>query len=92
MDDSQRDEPLHSSIRETTTCFCIPNKNLEGLKIKYDVFKVSDGSPVYNCFVLRPDRDHAAVEALRAYAATTENRALAADIIQWVGADPIKEG
>lgn len=60
----------------------------EGLKVKYNVTKVSDGSIVNNCFVLRPDKDSAAVVALRAYAATTENKALAADIVGWIGEEP----
>lgn len=59
--------------------------NQHGLKVKYDVTKVSDGSTVNNCFVLRPDRDPAAVEALRAYALATPNKQLAADIYTWVG-------
>lgn len=44
----------------------------EGLKVKYNVFKVEDGGIVNNCFVLRPDKDPAAVDALRAYAASTD--------------------
>lgn len=56
-----------------------------GLYCKYNVFKVSDGSAVNDCFVLRPDRDPAAVFALRAYAAATANKSLADDIIGWVG-------
>jgi hypothetical protein len=57
----------------------------EGLKIKYDVFKVSDGSPVYDCFVLRPDKDPAALEALKVYASVTNNKTLAKDIYRWIG-------
>jgi len=41
----------------------------EGLRVKYNVTKVSDGSVVNDCFVLRPDKDPAAVAVLRAYAA-----------------------
>ena len=41
-----------------------------------------------DCFVLCPAKDPAAVAALRAYAATTDNAELAADIINWVGAEP----
>lgn len=61
-----------------------PESN-NGLKVKYNVTKTKDGTPVYDCFVLRPDKDPAAVEALRAYAQATPNRALAADIQAWVG-------
>lgn len=59
-----------------------------GLYEKYTVLKNEDGSPVTNCFVLRPAEDPAAVAALRAYAAATDNAELANDIINWVGAEP----
>ena len=59
-----------------------------GLYGKYTVRKNSDGSLVTDCFVLRPGKDPAAVAALRAYAAATDNAELAVDIINWVGADP----
>ncbi len=36
-------------------------------------------------FVLRPDKDPAAVEALRAYAEATDNKTLSDDIYNWVG-------
>ena len=58
-----------------------------GLCVKYDVKKVETGETVNNCFVLRPDKDPAAVAALRTYARATPNKALADDIIAWVGAD-----
>lgn len=41
-----------------------------------------------DCFILRPAKDPAAVAALRAYAAATDNAELAVDIINWVGAEP----
>ena len=59
-----------------------------GLYGKYTVYKNKDGSLVTDCFILRPAKDLAAVAALRAYAATTDNAELAADIINWVGAEP----
>lgn len=59
-----------------------------GLYGKYTVYKNKDGSLVTDCFILRPAKDPAAVAALRAYAATTDNAELAADIINWVGAEP----
>lgn len=59
-----------------------------GLHEKYTVLKNEDGSLVTNCFVLRPEKDPAAVAALRAYAATTDNAELADDIINWIGAEP----
>lgn len=55
----------------------------DGLRVKYNVTKISDGSLVNDCFVLRPDRDQAAVEALKAYANATNNDDLAYDILNW---------
>lgn len=51
-------------------------------------YRNKDGSLVTDCFILRPAKDPAAVAALRAYAAATDNAELAADIINWVGAEP----
>lgn len=59
----------------------------EGLKGKYFVYKAKNNEPVDNCFVLRPDKDHAAIAALTAYALTTENKQLAVDILNWVEPD-----
>lgn len=59
-----------------------------GLYNKYAVFQNKDGSLVTNCFVLRPDKDLAAVAALRAYARATDDAKLAADIYKWVGTEP----
>ena len=55
-----------------------------GLMVKYNVTKIDDGTVVNNCFVLRPDKDHAARAALRAYADATPNDALRRDIRKWV--------
>lgn len=55
-----------------------------GLVIKYTVIKKDDNSIVEDCFVLRPDRDMAALEALRTYAKTTNNKALAKDLESWI--------
>jgi hypothetical protein len=57
----------------------------KGLKAKYLVFKADTGESVDNCFILRPDKDPAAVEAIRAYASATDNETLAEDIYNWVG-------
>ena len=65
-----------------------PNEARAGLYGKYTVYKNKDGSLVTDCFILRPAKDPAAVAALRAYAATTDNAELASDIINWVGAEP----
>lgn len=60
----------------------------EGLRGKYIVHKAETGEEVNSCFVLRPDKDAAAVDAIRAYAAVTDNKVLAADLIRWVGTEP----
>lgn len=65
-----------------------PNEPRAGLYGKYTVYKNKDGSLVTDCFILRPAKDPAAVAALREYAAITDNAELAADIINWVGAEP----
>lgn len=65
-----------------------PNEPRAGLYGKYTVYKNKDGSLVTDCFILRPAKDPAAVAALRAYAAATDNAELSADIINWVGAEP----
>jgi hypothetical protein len=59
-----------------------------GLYGKYSVYKNKDGSQVTDCFVLRPDKDPAAVVALTAYATATDNAELAADIRGWIGSEP----
>ena len=59
-----------------------------GLYGKYTVYKNKDGSLVTDCFILRPAKDPAAIVALRAYAAATDNAELAADTTNWVGAEP----
>lgn len=56
----------------------------DGLKVKYRVYKAKDNTPVENCFVLRPDKDEAAIVALRAYAEVCGNRELAHDIYSWI--------
>ena len=72
--------------------FLHPVDAYKGLKAKYLVFKADTGERVGNCFVLRPDKDHAAVEAIRAYARATDNETLAEDIYNWVGkGEPVKE-
>ena len=73
---------------KTQTTLTPPNELRAGLYGKYTVYKNKDGSLVTDCFILRPAKDPAAVAALRAYAAATDNAELAADIINWVGAEP----
>lgn len=72
--------------RKPLSEFLQPIDAYEGLKAKYLVFKADSGERVVDCFVLRPANDPAAVEALRAYANSTDNKTLANDIINWVGA------
>lgn len=57
----------------------------KGLYNKYMVIKVVDGTVIEDCFILRPEKDPAAVKAMQAYAAATDNKALAGDIYKWVG-------
>ena len=72
--------------------FLHPVDAYKGLKAKYLVFKADTGERVGNCFVLRPDKDPAAVEAIRAYARATDNETLAEDIYNWVGkGEPVQE-
>ena len=72
--------------------FLHPVDAYKGLKDKYLVFKADTGERVGNCFVLRPDKDPAAVEAIRAYARATDNETLAEDIYNWVGkGEPVQE-
>lgn len=59
------------------------NKN-DGLKIKYNVYKIEDGSVVNNCLVLRPDKDPAAWKALITYANATSNLDLKCDLYEWL--------
>lgn len=64
----------------------------EGLKDKYLVFNAASGKKIENCFVLRPDRDTAAVDALRTYANSTDNKTLGEDIYNWIGkGEPVQE-
>ncbi|AKG36111.1 hypothetical protein [Paenibacillus durus] len=57
----------------------------KGLCNKYQIIKRETGVEVDgNCFVLRPDRDPAAVAALLRYADATSNADLSADIWQWM--------
>lgn len=53
-----------------------------GLYSKYEVTK--DGESVEGCFVLEPEGDSAAREALIRYAEETDNEELAEDLREWV--------
>lgn len=59
----------------------------EGLKVKYRVYKARNNELVEDCFVLRPDKDPAAVAALTAYAKMTDNKQLSEDIFNWITPD-----
>jgi len=52
-----------------------------GLYEKYEVYK--DGEAVPNCFVLEPETDSAAREALIRYAEATDDEELAEDLREW---------
>lgn len=54
----------------------------QGLYQKYVVYQ--DGEPVPNCFVLEPESDPVALEAMEAYADVTDNQELADDLQEWV--------
>lgn len=56
---------------------------MKGLYGKYIVRKRSDNSIVTNCFVLRPDRDDAAIAAMLAYANATDDESLAQELREW---------
>ena len=81
----KRIEKLEAERTKPLTAFLSPIDAYKGLKRKFLVFKSDTGEMVENCFVLRPDKDPAAVEALRAYARATDNATLSADIVNWVG-------
>ena len=79
---------VEREVKEAPTLTPPNEPERAGLYRKYTVYKNKDGLLVNDCFVLRPAKDLAAVAALRAYAAATDNAELAVDIINWVGADP----
>lgn len=61
-----------------------PQVDTDGLKRKYIVLKSDTGEIIDNFFVLRPDKDGAAIVALVAYANSTGNKKLANDILGWI--------
>lgn len=52
---------------------------------KYLVIKLINDTVIENIFILNPGKDPAAVKALQAYAAATDNKVLANDLYAWVG-------
>lgn len=66
----------------------------KGLYSKYVVMKEAKTLKLFglcigrridgDCFVMRPDRDEAAISALCEYADTTKNLQLAANIYEWL--------
>lgn len=58
------------------------DKEQFGLYEKYEVYQ--DGEPVLNCFVLEPETDEAAREAILAYAEAAEDPALSQDLREWM--------
>lgn len=72
------------TITDTTDTTKAESSRNIGLYTKYAVYDNEDGgSVVTDCFVLRPDKDPAALIALRTYAVVTDNVELASDIINW---------
>jgi len=63
-----------------------------GFYLKYQV-RHADGSELSPgmVFVLRPDRDPAAWDALKVYAFSTKNQALAGDLLEWLEQNPCPE-
>jgi len=58
------------------------NESEQGLYDKYEVNK--DNEPVESCFVLEPESDSAAREALWTYADETDDDELADDLKEWL--------
>lgn len=75
---------LSEGINDAVCLECGHEWQLDGRGLcgKYEVRK--DGEPVEVCFVLEPDDDPAARDALLAYAQSTEDDALANDLIDWM--------
>jgi len=84
MSDKMSFEQLREKVCKEVEAAKAQANDYEGLKIKYRVFKAEDNTPVENCFVLRPDKDPAAIMALEAYAIFTDNAQLSHDIMEWV--------
>ncbi len=57
---------------------------MSGLYTKYQVWK--DGQSVTDVFVLRPNNDPAAKEAVLRYAEVTPDQELASDLRNWLAA------
>ena len=56
----------------------------EGLYDKFEVYRRDSGNPVDECFVLVPEDDAAARDALREYARSTDDDQLAAELRGWL--------
>lgn len=85
-------EGLHmeEDIPESKNCIKLdialtPKDPRNGLYRKFVVLKADTGEEIRDrFFVLRPEKDPAAVAALLAYSDATKNIALSADIFWWV--------
>ena len=62
----------------------LPKEAEPGLYHKYRVYDNESGASIDGCFVLRPDKDFAARDALHTYAAATSNVVLSKDIIKFL--------
>ncbi|WP_237560643.1 hypothetical protein [Halostella litorea] len=77
--------PLQHEARDLSVAVLQTDATDEaGLHDKYAVFE--DGEPVADCFVLEPETDPAAREALIRYAEETDDEELAQDLCDWVTA------
>lgn len=61
----------------------------QGLYHKYNVFDAETGEPIGGAFVLLPETDPIAEEALDCYAEATGNLTLQEDLYRWL--DDIRE-
>lgn len=63
---------------------CVQEEPKKGLYNKFTVINNETGEEVKDCFVLRPEIDYAARQALETYALCTPNKELMVDIYNWL--------
>lgn len=64
-------------------------KKYKGLVAKFDVFRHGSGEQIFgSLFVLLPEKDSSARQALAEYANHTQNQVLSDDIKNWIGNMP----
>ena len=72
--------PLNSTPAQTIK----DKKGGKGLYSKYTVIDNTTHEVIQDCFVLRPDKDPTAEDALLFYAEATQNEELAVDLAHWL--------